>query len=67
MSKKKRYCCICGKKLLEGEWGNNPEPVKPFTEGTCCNDCNRDKVLPLRSSKGEVMIKQSEVRDEQSI
>lgn len=61
MSKKKRYCCICGKKLLEGEWGNNSEPVKSFTEGTCCNDCYRDKVLPLRNNKG---VKQSEVKDE---
>lgn len=48
MSKKKRYCCICGVELPKGELGFNPEPVKSFTEGTCCNDCYRDKVLPKR-------------------
>lgn len=48
MSKKKRYCCLCGKKMRPGEWGNNPEPIKPYSEGTCCDECNLDKVLPAR-------------------
>jgi len=46
--KKKRYCCLCGKKMKPGEWGNNPEPIKPYSEGTCCDECNLDKVLPAR-------------------
>lgn len=29
-------------------YGNNPEPLKPFSEGRCCNTCNDDKVLPAR-------------------
>lgn len=48
MSKKVRHCVICGKVLPKGEYGNNPEPVKPFSSGVCCNDCNMDKVLPAR-------------------
>ena len=48
MSKKVRRCVICGKTLPKGEYGNNPEPVKPFSSGVCCNECNRDKVIPAR-------------------
>lgn len=48
MSKKKRLCVICGKALPKGEYGNNPEPIKPFSSGACCNDCNFNKVLPAR-------------------
>lgn len=48
MSKKKRYCVICGKVFRRGEWGNNPEPIKPFSSGQCCDECNMDKVLPAR-------------------
>ena len=36
-------CCICGKEF-EG-WGNNANPVK---DGTCCDDCNENVVLPVR-------------------
>lgn len=36
-------CCICGKEF-EG-WGNNANPVK---DGTCCDDCNDNVVLPVR-------------------
>ena len=35
-----RKCCICGKPFRKGEWGNNPEPVKPYSSGTCCDECN---------------------------
>ena len=48
MSKKKRLCVICGKELPKGEYGNNPEPIKPFSSGVCCNDCNMNQVLPAR-------------------
>ena len=40
----KKICCICGKPFKE--WGNNPWPVKQ--EGQCCNECNRNVVLPAR-------------------
>lgn len=48
MSKKVRRCVICGKVLPKGEYGNNPEPVKPFSSGVCCNECNMNQVLPKR-------------------
>lgn len=43
---KKFTCCICGKEA-EG-YGNNPEPVQPYDSGKCCDDCNRDVVIPKR-------------------
>ncbi len=36
-------CCIC-KEEKEG-WGNNPFPI---AGKECCDDCNRDVVIPLR-------------------
>ena len=39
-------CCICG--LDFSEWGNNPEPIKSFEEGQCCNWCNEKYVIPTR-------------------
>lgn len=48
MSKKVRKCILCGAPLRVGEYGNNPEPLKPFKEGVCCNKCNEEKVLPAR-------------------
>ena len=42
----KHKCCICGKEF-EG-YGNNPEPVKPFDEGVCCDECNFNVVVPKR-------------------
>ena len=48
---KKRFCSICGAELPKGELGFNPEPYKPFSSGTCCIKCFRDKVLPLRSNQ----------------
>lgn len=48
MSKKIRRCCLCGEKFRPGEWGNNPEPVKPYSLGTCCGECNMNKVVPAR-------------------
>jgi len=48
MSKKVRRCVICGKVLPKGEYGNNPEPIKPYSSGVCCNECNMNQVLPSR-------------------
>lgn len=48
MSKKVRYCVICGKALKKGDYGNNPEPIKPFSSGVCCDECNMNQVLPAR-------------------
>ena len=42
----KHICCICGREF-EGD-GNNPEPVKSFDEGVCCDDCNVNEVIPRR-------------------
>lgn len=54
---KKRLCSICGVELPRGELGFNPEPFKPCTSGgTCCIKCYRDKVLPLRNSRGGVSV-----------
>jgi hypothetical protein len=45
--KKTPYRCIlCGTK--QTGWGNNPEPLAGLHEGRCCDDCNRDKVIPAR-------------------
>ena len=48
MSKKVRKCCICGKELPKGDLGNNPEPVMPYSSGTCCSKCNTERVIPAR-------------------
>ena len=37
-------CCICGKPIKG--YGNNPEPYKH--EGSCCDDCNLEFVIPAR-------------------
>lgn len=67
MSKKIRYCCICGKKFRPGEWGNNPEPVKPYSSGTCCDECNMEKVVPARLAAIPREVLAEEVHLEQSI
>ncbi|MBR3697560.1 MAG: hypothetical protein IKM97_04810 [Clostridia bacterium] len=38
-----KYCSIYGKEF-EG-WGNNARPVN---EGTCCDNCNTNIVIPRR-------------------
>ena len=43
-SKEKHVCCICGKQFIG--YGNNPSPYKE--RGECCNECDKDYVLPLR-------------------
>tara|TARA_R110002020_G_scaffold369320_2_gene581149 strand:- start:3466 stop:3702 length:237 start_codon:yes stop_codon:yes gene_type:complete len=42
----KKTCCLCG--TVFTEWGNNPEPIKSFEEGKCCNYCNDKHVIPAR-------------------
>ena len=41
-----KTCCLCG--TVFTEWGNNPEPIKSFEEGKCCNWCNDKYVIPAR-------------------
>lgn len=43
-SNEKQVCCICGK-VYDG-FGNNPYPYKK--SGRCCDQCNRDYVIPSR-------------------
>ena len=62
--KKKRYCCLCGKKMKPGEWGNNPEPIKPYSEGTCCDECNMEKVVPARLAAIPREVLEQEVKFE---
>ena len=39
-------CVLCGDDYRG--WGNNPEPVKSFDDGQCCNSCNTMYVIPAR-------------------
>lgn len=39
-------CCICGKEF-EG-YGNNPWPFCDDEDARCCDDCNRDTIIPAR-------------------
>ena len=44
-------CSICGEErkiMYPGDKGHNPEPIKPFSAGTCCNDCEYQFVMPAR-------------------
>lgn len=43
---KKRICSICGKEFTG--YGNNAEPVN---DGTCCNECNFEVVIPRRMTE----------------
>lgn len=67
MGKKVRKCCICGKPFRLGEWGNNPEPVKPYSSGTCCDECNMEKVVPARLAAIPREVLEQEVKFEQSV
>ena len=44
MSKETKKCCICGREFKG--YGNDPWPVRE--EGVCCNECNWQKVTPVR-------------------
>lgn len=41
-----KKCIICGKQIVG--YGNNPEPVRRWFDGPCCDECNREKVIPAR-------------------
>ena len=43
---KKFKCCICGK-YING-YGNNPYPINKDENARCCDDCNINKVIPVR-------------------
>jgi len=52
-------CSICKKKfkaMFPGDVGHNPEPVKPYSKGTCCHDCEYDYVLPARGLSWKVSM-----------
>ena len=43
---KEKKCCICGKPFDdEYKMGNN---AQPFSDGWCCNKCNKKYVIPSR-------------------
>ena len=39
-----RKCTIC-REVIEGEYGHNAEPADT---GRCCDDCNKEVVIPTR-------------------
>ena len=41
-----KKCIIYGRQIAG--YGNNPEPVKRWSAGLCCDECNREKVIPAR-------------------
>lgn len=41
-----RKCSICGRPF--NGFGNNPEPIRRWIDGACCNECNETKVVPAR-------------------
>lgn len=45
--KEEGVCSLCGGQYTH--WGNNPEPLKAIEE-RCCDECNRNKVIPARIS-----------------
>lgn len=65
MSRKVRKCCLCGEKLPIGNLGNNPEPLKPYSSGTCCDKCNATKVIPARLAQVSKSGKMIGLVDEQ--
>lgn len=44
-----KRCVICNR-LFNG-FGNNPEPVRRWIEGSCCDFCNISVVVPARLGK----------------
>jgi len=48
-----KTCCFCKKKFMG--YGNNPAPLKD--EGVCCDDCNKQYVIPKRF---DLLIKERE-------
>ena len=40
-------CCFCGVDMKE-PFTNNPYPVNKDENARCCNDCNKNIVIPAR-------------------
>ena len=53
---RKMKCIIC-EKVSDIKKGHNPEPVKRFKDGTCCDDCQYEFVLPARGIPYETSMK----------
>lgn len=45
MKKKVVRCCFC-KKIIEDGFGNNTSPLR--VTGRCCDECNKNVVIPYR-------------------
>ena len=70
-------CCICGKELPEGSWGNNPQGavdenkklIQWSETDRCCDECNHKYVLPgrmfrfYRTIKNESLVNRNHVED----
>lgn len=54
--KKTTTCCLCKKNEFDVRHGNNAQPIE---DGTCCNECNKTIVVPVRMLQlfGEKMDK----------
>lgn len=48
----KKTCCLCKKEMYE--FGNNPSPL--MKTGSCCNECNCTKVIPMRIKLANKLI-----------
>ena len=46
-------CCICGGEFKE--WGNNPSPLVTTSCTRCCNVCNYEYVLKMRTFHSEII------------
>jgi hypothetical protein len=42
------FVCVICKRQVTDQYGNNPDPVRPFGTGKCCNECNSVHVIPAR-------------------
>lgn len=54
-----KHCVICEVEMKDSDWGHNAWPV---ADGQCCDQCQRDQVLPARIEQfylNELIRKQS--------
>ncbi len=59
-------CSICGEErkiMYPGDKGHNPEPIKKFSDGTCCNDCEYQFVIPARGIPYETSMEIKKIDD----
>lgn len=45
-------CCFCGKEIKERD-GNDPRPIISLNGDSCCNECNKNIVIPTREKSSE--------------